>query len=124
MASLVRINERQLPAVFRSFHTARIRSLLLPSCREISARMACSSCSANHLCRWLLPTRFQETIGVTLESCGELTPAMPSVVGVIHLCLAPYSTRYQFTELEDHTVSRRYFAPSTLDAAAEMLATV
>ena len=123
MASLVRINERQLPAVFRSFHTARIRSLLLPSCREISARMDCSSYSANHL-RRLPPTRFQETIGVTLESCGELTPAMPSVVGVIHLCLAPYSTRYQFTELEDHTVSRRYFAPSTLDAAAEMLATV
>eukprot|EP00964_Phaeocystis_antarctica_P121493 scaffold85152_cov48-Phaeocystis_antarctica.AAC.1 len=75
MASLVRINERQLPAVFRSFHTARICSLLLPSCREISARMDCSSYSANHL-RRLPPTRFQETIGVTLESCGGLEPAI------------------------------------------------
>jgi len=29
-----------------------------------------------------------------------------------------------FNSIKDHNVSRRYFSPSTLDAAAEMLATV
>ena len=61
MASLVRINDRQLPAVFRSFHTDRIFSLLLPSCCEISARIDFSSYSANHL-RMLLAVRFQESM--------------------------------------------------------------
>ena len=55
---------------------------------------------------------------------GTAARAHDDVCGAVHSTMVNYIEHTRLTALKHHTVSRRYFSPSTLDAAAEMLATV